>query len=70
MSLINALYFCIFWLIIFPIALIFAGFAIVLKIIIGLLIDMLEACSQIVGFLFGINEDDDEEDEEDEEDFE
>lgn len=65
MLLINALYFCIFWLIIFPIALIFAGFAIVLKIIIGLLIDMLEACSQIVGFLFGINEDDDEEDEED-----
>ena len=69
MLLINALYFCIFWLIIFPIALIFAGFAIVLKIIIGLLIDMLEACSQIVGFLFGINEDEDD-DEEDEEDFE
>lgn len=62
---INVLFFCIFWSIIFPVALIFAGCAIILKIIIRLLIDMLEACSQIVGFLLGVDEDDANKDEED-----
>jgi hypothetical protein len=67
---INVFFNCIFWLILFPIALFFAGFSIILNIIIGLLIDMQEACAQIVGILFGVNDEDEDDEDVDQEDVE